>query len=822
MAKHCTMKIRLPEFLLRHRLFWIFSGVFPLVAFAALMIVVFTQQQENSIARLLAEAGERSSLVAERAIAHQIAILEGLSMSRDLDTQRFDTFRIEADRLKALHPEWRTVILTDESVPLLNLAYPQGRPIPPLRDPRSLRQVWESKKPFVGDLANGFVAVRVPVVRGGDILYTLVAPTNPQYFREALQASSQTKSWWYVIVGSDGIVISASPELGIKTGKPFVSSSQGRPASARMTAPFLISPSGWRIYVAAPPGTVEMPFTIRRVAIYSAGSVAALASIFLVVVLGSAWYERQESMRLHREIEDRKAAQKALQESEQRFRQLVENAPDAIFLETNDRFIYLNHAALELFGASRAEELTGRLVVDFFHEDSLDSIKARIPPSDGQKPISHTLLKCLKTDGSAPDVDVSTVPLDFGGVRGVLFFLRDVTELLQAQLRQRELEEQLYQAQRMESVGRLAGGVAHDYNNSLTVITGYTELALSQLQAGEILHTFLSEVHKAAQRSTEITRQLLGFARKQTILPVVLDLNDTIEGMLEMIRRLIGENIELTWRPLPPRAPVRMDPGQISQILTNLCANARDAITDVGRISIETDSVTFTDANRPVHLGIDPGEFVRLVVTDNGCGMDEATLSNIFEPFFTTKGVGEGTGLGVPTIYGIVKQNNGFIDIRSKKDQGTVFTIYLPRYDGSISSDRLSPAEDVPRGNGEILLIVEDDGAILELAGRLVTDLGYSALSAQSPAEALRIAEARSRDISLVITDVALPEMNGRELVERIRTINPSIKSLLMSGHTADIIAHRGIIDSGENLLEKPFSLRSLAEKVRMALTKTK
>jgi PAS domain S-box-containing protein len=683
------MKIRLPESLVRRRLFWVFSGAFPLVAFAILMVVVFGQQQENSIKRVLHEAGESSALVVERAITHQIALLEGLSTSPDLDRSDFAAFLVNAKRLWALHPEWRTLILTDENKPILNLSFASGKPITPLRDPRSLRQVWESKKPFVGDLANGYVAIRVPVIRDNKIIFTLVAPTDPQFFKSVLQTSSRTKPWWYVIVGSNGVVISASSEIGIQAGKSFVNRADPNlapaaiPTSLRGAPPVLISPSDWRIYVFAPSGSIEAPFTIRRIAVYLAGGVAAIASVFLMLVLGSAWSEKQEAIRLHKEIEDRKQAQKALQESEQRFRLLVENAPDAIFLEANGLFVYLNRTAFELFGTPTDGELIRKPVVESFDQDSRDSVEERMRPSNKtNKPASRILLKCLRKDGTPADVEVSTVPFEFGGEHGVLFFLRNVTELLQAQLRQRELEEQLHQAQKIESIGRLAGGVAHDYNNVLTVIIGYTEMALNEVESREPLHAYLTAVHASALRSANITRQLLAFARKQAINPVTLDLNDTIESMLGMIRQLIGEDIELAWHPRENLWSIKMDPSQIDQILANLCVNARDATNNVGKITIATDMVVFDEADCLLRMDIVPGEFVELTVSDNGRGMDKNTMGNIFEPFFTTKGVGQGTGLGLATVYGIVKQNDGFINIRSELGRGSTFKIHLPRHRG--------------------------------------------------------------------------------------------------------------------------------------------
>jgi PAS domain S-box-containing protein len=379
-------------------------------------------------------------------------------------------------------------------------------------------------------------------------------------------------------------------------------------------------------------------------------------------------------------------------------------------------------------------------------------------------------------------------------------------------------QEQFRQAQKMEAVGRLAGGVAHDYNNMLSVIIGYAELALDKVPQEDPLHDDLKEILASGKRSTEITRQLLAFARKQTIAPQVLDLNETVESMLKMLRRLIGEDINLSWNPREGLWPVNIDPTQIDQIMANLCVNARDAIADVGRITIETGKVVIDEDYCTDHAGFVPGEFVTLSISDDGCGMDNNTLDKIFEPFFTTKAIGQGTGLGLATVYGIVKQNDGFINAYSEPDSGTTFRIYLPRYAGQALGDRCVSKATIPNGRGEVLLVVEDDASILKLADRLLTGFHYRVLQANTPAEALKLAETYSGYISLLITDVVMPGMNGRELYEQLTIRHPDLKCLYMSGYTADVIAHRGILEEGVNFIQKPFDRKDLARKVRLAI----
>jgi CheY-like chemotaxis protein len=370
----------------------------------------------------------------------------------------------------------------------------------------------------------------------------------------------------------------------------------------------------------------------------------------------------------------------------------------------------------------------------------------------------------------------------------------------------------------METVGRLAGGVAHDFNNMLGVILGHTELALLQADETHELHDDLKEIQTAAKRSADITKQLLAFARKQTISPKQLDLNDTVESMLNMLRRLIGEDIDLVWKPAVHLWPVKMDPSQIDQILANLCVNARDAIDGVGKLTIETGKKSFNEEYCKEHLGFIPGDFVMLAVSDNGCGMDKDTLANLFEPFFTTKEVGKGTGLGLATVYGIVRQNNGFINVYSEPGQGSTFRIYLSRFFTDEHTDKVAPEKKATAGGTETILLVEDEPSILRMTRMMLERKGYTVLSAASPAEALEKADNHSGTIDLLMTDVVMPEMNGRDLAEQITALYPGIKLLFMSGYTANVIAHQGVLDDGVAFIQKPFSMGDMAEKVRTVL----
>ena len=394
----------------------------------------------------------------------------------------------------------------------------------------------------------------------------------------------------------------------------------------------------------------------------------------------------------------------------------------------------------------------------------------------------------------------------------------DITERKQAEEERKKIHEQHIQAHKMETVGRLAGGVAHDFNNMLGVILGYSEMALEQVSPGHPMYKALFGIQQAAQRSADLTRQLLTFARKQTIAPKRINLNQKVEGGLKMLRRLIGEDIDLIWLPGRHLCPVKMDPTQIDQILANLCVNARDAIKDVGKITIETSNTVFDAEYCARNAGFLPGEYVLLAVSDNGCGMDRETINHLFEPFFTTKEQGQGTGLGLASVYGAVKQNKGFINVYSEPDQGTTFKIYLRAYVEK-SVEEVEKVAELPAEQGnETILLVEDESAILEMTTMMLERLGYTVVAAATPGEAIRLAHEHSGFIDLLVTDVVMPEMNGRELAGKLITRYPDLKRLFMSGYTANVIAHHGVLDPGVHFIQKPFTMKDLGRKLGEAL----
>jgi len=397
--------------------------------------------------------------------------------------------------------------------------------------------------------------------------------------------------------------------------------------------------------------------------------------------------------------------------------------------------------------------------------------------------------------------------------------LHDITQRKEDEAERKHLQDQLLQAQKMESVGRLAGGVAHDFNNMLGIIIGHTELALDEIPPDHPVFENLDEIQKAAHRSADLTRQLLAFARKQTVIPLVLELNDLVKDMLRMLQRIIGEDIDLEWCPTSEPVWVKLDPSQMDQLLANLLVNARDAIKGVGKISIRIDSFMGDHTWAAKHPGASPGDYVLLTVEDNGCGMNEKILNKVFEPFFTTKEVGKGTGLGLSTVYGIVKQNNGYIDVDSQPDRGTRFNIYLPLQSLPLSPEKETAFLEIKGTCHETILVVEDEPVILKLTTRILQKQGYTILGAATVKLAMELAEKYGENIHLLISDVIMPEMNGRDLAKKITAKHPHLKCLFMSGYTADIIAANGVLGERTHFIQKPFSMKELTDKVRELLT---
>ena len=548
-----------------------------------------------------------------------------------------------------------------------------------------------------------------------------------------------------------------------------------------------------------------------------------IAAVVLLAVLTGL------TLSLSLENRRRKKAETEVRENEEKYRVLTESMKDVVWaLDVESMtFLYVSPSVFQLRGFT-AEEVMALTLDGVLKEEDRKTLKNRILKrrddflSGGGNPglfFTDELEQPCK-DGSAIWVEVisrfcrneKTGRVELRGVT------RDISERKKAESEREHLQEQLVQSRKMESVGLLAGGVAHDFNNMLNVIFGHSDIAMEDLDEKHPVYEDLRAIRKAAEHSADLTRQLLAFARKQTVAPRVIDLNNTVEGMLRMLCRLIGEDIDLAWMPGKSLWTVNIDPGQMDQILVNLCVNARDAIKGVGKITIETANAVVDAGYCESHLDSLPGSYVVLMVSDNGCGMDKQTRQRIFEPFFTTKGLGHGTGLGLATVYGIVKQNNGFINVYSEPGEGTTFKIFLTSHAEKAETVRgREPERIIPAGN-ETVLVVEDEALILKVATTILKNLGYTVLSATTPVEALGMAADHEGEIHLLVTDVIMPEMNGRELSEKILELYPGIRCLFMSGYTANVIAHHGVLDGGVNFIQKPFSKKNLATKVRDVL----
>lgn len=514
---------------------------------------------------------------------------------------------------------------------------------------------------------------------------------------------------------------------------------------------------------------------------------------------------------ISRDISERKRVYAALRESEARYRDLFENATDLIaIVDLESRFTAVNEAFVRTLGYSR-EELIGRrvgeLVPPEWHERLQQAYDGKLGGKLDATVYEHEL---LAKDGRRIQVEVASRLIEREGHPiGTEAICRDISE-------RKHLEEQLRQSQRLESIGRLAGGIAHDFNNLLTVITGYSEALLDQGDAS--IEPELAEIAAAAERATILIRQLLAFSRRQVLQPKVLSLNDVVAGIMPMLTRLIGEDVDFVASLDPALDPVLADPNQIEQVLLNLVINARDAMPHGGKLTIETGNADLDESYVAEHPEARRGRHATLVVSDNGVGMDAETLARVFEPFFTTKPVGAGTGLGLSTVYGIVKQSGGNVWAYSEPGGGSTFRLYLPAVAEPLAEAAAEPPKVVTPIGTEKILIVEDEDQVRALAAGALSKRGYEVLTTASPVEALRLADSKERPIDLLLTDLVMPEMNGQELAEHVAARIPSVRVLFMSGYADEAVMHNGTLEAGTAYLEKPFSGRDLALKVREVL----
>jgi two-component system, cell cycle sensor histidine kinase and response regulator CckA len=508
------------------------------------------------------------------------------------------------------------------------------------------------------------------------------------------------------------------------------------------------------------------------------------------------------------DITERKRAERRLLESEEEYRLLFDGNPHpmAVYDVETLSFLAVNEASVRLYGYSRDEFLAMK-VMDIRAVAEVPALLQRLETFPDTPELVTSLVKHRKKDGTLIDIEGASNPIEFRGRPARLSLANDVSE-------KKHLEAQLRQAQKMEAVGRLAGGVAHDFNNSLGVILGYTELLLRQV--GEAQRGKLEQILKATQRASGLTRQLLAFSRKEVVDPKVLDVNALLTDLEKMLGRLIGEDVDLVIEPGAGLGSVKADAGQLEQVVMNLCVNARDAMPDGGALRVETSNVEM-DAAQCAHLDpMEPGRYVRLTVTDTGSGIEKEILTKIFEPFFTTKEKDKGTGLGLAMVYGMVKQAGGYVWVESEMGRGTTFAIYLPRVD-AVAAPAASEVS-LPLKGWETILLVEDEGALREIAREVLEEHGYRVIEATGPHKAIEICHRDPEPIDLLVTDVVMPAMNGRALADALVAARPGLRVLYMSGYTNDVIAHSGVLESGTLLLEKPFTVQALLERVRTAL----
>jgi len=516
------------------------------------------------------------------------------------------------------------------------------------------------------------------------------------------------------------------------------------------------------------------------------------------------------------DITERKRAEKALRESEERYRSLFEESGDSILLlELRDGpplILDANPATLRAYGYS-LEELVGQPISLFDPGVTRETVAERNRLMAEDKSL---FMRLRRKDGSVFDVEAVVRRIRIGGRPVVLAVERDITERKRAEEEREKLRAQLAQAQKMESIGRLAGGVAHDFNNLLTVINGYSLLLLGRLSEADPFRAGLKEIHKAGERAAGLTMQLLAFSRKQILEPCVLDLNREVDEMRSMFERLVGEDVEVRVELSAQAGSVHADPHQIEQVIMNLVVNARDAMPHGGKLLIETAGVELDERYVQSHPEAHAGRHVLLAVSDTGVGMDDQTRRQIFEPFFTTKGVGKGTGLGLSTVQGIVAQSGGHIEVYSEPGHGTTFKIYLPRVEEAAAVSQ--PQAALALGGEETVLVVEDQAEVREYAVTVLKAYGYQVVQAQSAGEALSLFERERGGIDLVLTDVVMPKVSGRELANRLEKLQPGIKVLFMSGYTDNVIVHHGVLEEGAQFIQKPFSPEQLATRVREVL----
>ncbi len=513
----------------------------------------------------------------------------------------------------------------------------------------------------------------------------------------------------------------------------------------------------------------------------------------------------------------RKRAEESLRQSEARLRAVLDSALDAfVGMDVHGLITDWNPRSEAIFGWTRAEALGRNLAETIIPPQYREAHRRGLQHflATGEGPVLNRRIEitAMRRDGKEFPVELSICPLKVGASYRFTAFIADISE-------RKQLEAQLRQAQKMEAVGQLAGGIAHDFNNLLTIVTGHSDLLLTDFPPlSQDQRQSIEQIAQAGKRAASLTAQLLAFSRRQILQPKVLDLNALVANMEEMLRRLIGETIELVTILTPSLGPITADPGHLEQVLMNLTVNARDAMPQGGKLTIATDNAELDESYVRQHAGARPGPYVRLAVSDTGTGMDKETLSHIFEPFFTTKELGKGTGLGLSTVYGTVKQSGGYISVDSEPGCGTTFMVYLPRVtDAVAAAEFVQTAVESPLGS-ETVLLVEDEDMVRAIAHKVLQTHGYNLLEARDGIQAMRLCQEYAGIIHLMVTDVVMPGMSGRAVADHLSSGRPGMKVLYLSGYTDNAIAHHGVLDTGTAFLQKPFTPAELARKVREVL----
>jgi PAS domain S-box-containing protein len=769
-------------------------------------------------------------------------VLSYLSHDRNIILMNVEG-RNELDKLRgALRDEIKSITRVDRTGKIISTSpfYPNSVGAN-ISGQKHMAKILADHKPVVSDVfdaVQGFqaIAIHYPVFKGSEFDGTIALVVDFGRVGKRILGEIETDGSGYAwMLSSEGIELYCPVEGHIgksirETGKLF-------PDLLRVADSMLAGKEGTSTYTfdaavgSVPPGkriVYYLPVHINDIiwplaVVYSEEEITRSLADFskkLAVIVGLVFlggvlmsYFGIKGWVVVKESEARRKAEEQLRESEERYRNLYANAAIGICrLTPQGKILFANPHLVRMLGFEEFEELAASNTQEGGFALGQDR-QAFMDLLHGKQEVRGLESKWQKNDGTEIFVrqNVWLVYNDDGSVAYFDITAEDITE-------QKQLQAQLIQSQKMEAIGQLAGGVAHDFNNMIGVILGYAAIIESGLDASDPTYRKIQSIITAANRSANLAKQLLAFARKQIITPIAMNLNLELLSIEKMLGRLIGEDITIHLVLAPDLWNVRMDPGQVDQIVTNLCANARDAMQDIGTITLETSNLVITDRPRSGQAVVAPGEYVVLACSDTGHGIDPGIIERVFEPFFTTKPKGKGTGLGLATVFGIINQNNGFIDVQSEKGKGSSFRVYLPRFIGEVER-RVEPEEATAVGGGETILVVEDEEELLTIIKSSLESHGFEALCTSSPQRALEMCADRQGEIDLLVTDVIMPEMNGKQLQKRIHEISPGVKTLFISGYTADIVATRGILEKETHFLQKPFTPDVLMRKIRAVLS---